>query len=251
MKIIARHLAAALAALGLLSLLAGPALAGIVVQGNGGTASEVDGTTFRALRVAPRPPDYSSLGCYAFSGVTGAVAAGMAANGEILQFRWTDATRYAVVRAIRFNGMRATTAFAAGTIDVKASIARSWTASGSGGTALTLTGDNLSLRTSMGTTLVGDMRIATTAALGAGTKTIDTQDLGLIATHSSGGWNSATPIIGSIYLPTTDLYVADTADGSHPLVLAQNEGLVVRATVPATGVWNAAVQIEWCEVTAY
>lgn len=236
-------------ALGL--LIAPPALAGIVVQGSGGTAAEVDGTAFRAVRVTARPTDYATLGCYSFGGVTGAVGAGMAANGEILQFRWTDASRFAVIESIEFTGMRATTAFAAGAIDIKATIARSWSANGSGGTALTLTGDNQALRTSMGTTLVGDMRIATTAALGAGTKTLDSQDIGFISTHSSGGWSSATPIIGSVFLPHTDLWSADVGRGEHPIVLAQNEGIVVRLTVPATGIWNASVEMRWCEVAAY
>jgi hypothetical protein len=223
-----------------------------VIEGATSAAlQEVGAASASPAHVVAKPCSYGSLGHYKYAGVTGAIAAGMAANGEVFQFRWTDATRFAVITAIRCPGMRATTAFAAGTIDIKATIARSWTASGSGGTALTLTGDNLSLRTSMGTTLVGDARISTTAALGAGTKTLDTQDLGLIPTHSSGGWNSATPIIGSIYLPRTELFVADVAGGQHPVVLAQNEGVVVRATVPGTGVWNIGVEIEWAEVAAF
>lgn len=197
------------------------------------------------------PDPYGSLGHYAFAGVTGAIAAGMAANGELFQLRWTDATRFCVVREILVTGMRTTTAFAAGVIDIKATIARVWSASGTGGTALTLTGESLQLRTSMGATLVGDARIATTAALGGGTKTPDTHDIGLITTHSSAGWNGATPIVGSTYLPTTVLFQANVNGGGHPIVLAQNEGFVVRATVPATGVWNLGVLVRWAEETAY
>jgi hypothetical protein len=175
----------------------------------------------------------------------------MAANGEVFHFRWTDATRLALIHEIAITGMRATTAFAAGALDIFSTIARSWTADGSGGTALTLTGNNQKLRTSMGTTLVGTIRISTTAALGAGTKTLDSNNIGQITTHSSAGFSGATPIIGSIYLPLTILFKSDIADGEHPIVLVQNEGVVVRATVPATGVWNIGVRCKWSEVAAF
>lgn len=223
----------------------------VIEGGASAVLADVGAAAANPLHVVTRPQPYSTLGHYTFGGVTGAIAAGMAANGELLQFRWTDATRFAVITRIEVMGMRATTAFAVGTIDIKATIARSFTASGSGGTPLTLTGDNNQMRTSMGASLVGDLRIATTAALGAGTKTLDTQDIGLIATHSSAGVGAATPIIGSIYLPNTSLWVPDLSGGEHPIVLAQNEGVVVRATVPGTGVWNLAIKIKWCEVTAY
>lgn len=223
----------------------------IQIQGAGASVAEVGAFAAKGLHTINKPTDYGSLGHYQFAGATGAIAAGMAANGEVLQFRWTDATRLAVISKITVTGMRATTAFAAGAIDLKATIARSFSASGTGGTAATMTGDNQALRTSMGTSLVGDLRIATTAALGAGTKTLDTQDIGFIATHSSGGTGSATPIIGNIHLPYVDLFEQDIADGEHPIVLAQNEGVVVRATVPATGVWNIGVLIKWAEVTAF
>lgn len=223
----------------------------ILEGGTSGVLTEVGAAAAKGLHVISKPQDVGALGFYRFAGVTGAIAAGMAANGELLQFRWTDATRFAVIHRIRVTGMRATTAFAAGTIDLKATIARAFTASGTGGTPLTLTGENQQLRTSFGASLVGDLRIATTAALGAGTKTLDTQDIGFIATHSSAGVGAATPIIGSIFLPIYDLFWADVGSGEHPIVLAQNEGFVVRGTVPGTGVWNLGIEIGWAEVAAF
>lgn len=200
----------------------------------------------------PKPCPYGTLGHYSFSGATGAIAAAMSADGELFHFRWTNTTSVAVVSQIFVTGMRATTAFAVGAIDLKATVARSWTVVGSGGTALTLTTNNQKLRTStMGASLVGDARIATTAALGAGTKTLDVQDIGSIAAHSSGGVGSATPIIGAIYLPTMELFRARVEAGEHPLVLATNEGFVVRGTVPGTGVWNLGIGLHWAEVSLY
>jgi hypothetical protein len=102
----------------------------------------------------------------------------------------------------------------------------------------------------MGSSLVasGDMRIATTAALGAGTKTLEANSLQAIV--------AAGPITaslnGEIIAPGTILWQAEVGDGEHPLVLVANEGFVIRSVaVPATGTWQIAVQVDWAEVTAY
>jgi len=224
---------------------------GIQIIGNSGVVAEVDGTTFRALRVTSRPADYGTLGFYQAAPLSGAIAAGLGANAEIFQIRWTDATRFCVLQLIALNGMRATTAFAAGGIDFTLTIARGWTAPGTGGATVTLTGNNQKLRTSMGTSLMGEIRVITTAGLGAGTKTLDAEAIGRITTHSSGGVGSATPIIGSIYLPVYELFGWDAGEGMHPIVLATNEGVALRATVPATGVWNIGFRLKWSELTAF
>jgi len=188
-----------------------------------------------------------AAGHYALAIQTGAIAAGAAADAEVLQFRWASTSRLAVIHKIAVTGMRASTAFAAGSIDIKATIARAWTAAGTGGTALTLTSDQNGLRASYEDS-VASVRIATTAALGAGTKTLGTYDIGQITTHSSGGTGSATPIIGSIFLPKVELFDSQAERGGSPLVLANEEGFVIRATVPGTGVWNLGVEVIWAEV---
>lgn len=190
-------------------------------------------------------------GQYAIAVETGAMAAG-AATREILHFRWTDTDHFAAITEIGVTGMLATTAFSAGTITIKATVARGWTADGTGGTALEFGGDsnidNAALRTNMSDSLVGDYRIATTASLGAGTKVLEANDIGQIVTHSSGGVGSATPIIGSIYLPTLTLFKPDISNGQYPLVLAADEGFVIQVTVPATGVWSLGTVVRWAEV---
>jgi hypothetical protein len=225
----------------------------IQIQGNGGTVTEVDGTTFRALRSTNRPMDHGALGSYKASILTGAMAAGLAADSEIFQFRWTDATRLAVVTKITLDGMYATTAFAAGAIRIYATVARSFSAAGTGGGTATLTGSNNKMRTSMGTTLLGELRVATTAALTAGTKTLDANSVGQVNTHSA-QFGIATPVIGWVGPscgPNVDLFIPDQGGGEHPAVLAQNEGMVIRATVPGTGVWTLGMTIRWTEVTAF
>lgn len=217
----------------------------IQVQGNGGVVAEVDGTGFRAMRVTIRPPDYGSLGEYQVSHLSGTMAAGLAANAEIFQLRWTDATRLCVIKKIIVNGLAGSaTAFTAGFANLQCLVARSWSADGSGGTAATLTGNNGKLRTSMGTTLMGAIRGSSTAALTAGTKTLDSQPIGLLAF-------SIGTAVSAIYLNRSPIF-GDVAEGSsNPLILAQNEGIVIRATVPATGTWQFGVTVEWAELSSY
>ncbi len=224
---------------------------GIQIIGNGGVVGEVDGTVFRALRTTNRPIDYGSLGAYQYGGFTGILPAALGANSEILQFRWTDATRFAIIQEVRLSAAVSTTFFAAG-VPVQIDMVKStgWSAAGTGGTAVSPAA-LLKKRTSgMGSSLFasGDIRIATTAALGAGTKTLEGLSLAAIA--------AAGPITasldGTIVPPGTQLFKPDVADGDMPLVLAQNEGFSVRSVaVPATGTWTASFVVTWVEVAAY
>jgi len=223
----------------------------VIEGGTSGTLQEVGAAAAKGAHVIGKPQDYGTLGHYQVALLSGAIGAGIGANTELLQFRWTDATRLAVIQKLTVTGIRATTAFAVGVIDLTATIARSFTVAGTGGATATLTGNNQKFRTSMGTSLVGEIRVVTTAALGAGTKTLDAHEIGRITSHSSAGVGAAAPIIGSIYLPKYDLFENDVADGEHPIVLAQNEGLIVRCTVPATGVWNIGFELKWAELAAF
>lgn len=216
----------------------------IQVQGNSGTVAEVDGTNFRAIRFARRPVDYGALGFYAIGTVTGVMAANLAANAEIWQFRWTDATRFSALFNVGCDGAGSIVAFAAGVTKFEAMVARAWTVDGGGGTAATLTGNNQKLRSSMGTTLVGAIRMSSTAALTAGTKTLDSQGVGSVI-------SSVTATAGAPVLPNGDMFSATAHVDNHPIVLAQNEGVIVRAQVPATGTWTGGVSARWAELAAY
>ncbi len=222
----------------------------IQIQGNGGAIAEVDGAGFRAMRMSPRPLDHGVLGHYSYGGFTGILPAALAANAEIFQFRWTDATRICLINEVKISAIVSTTFFAAGApvqIDMVKSAA--WSAAGSGGTAISPAA-LLKKRTSMGSSLVasGDIRIATTAALGAGTKVLEGASL---ATLAAAGPITAS-LNGEIIAPGTILYRGEVGDGQHPLALVQNEGFSIRSiAVPATGTWTAAIQVDWTEVAAY
>jgi hypothetical protein len=211
-------------------------------QGFSGVVAEVESNT-RALRGVLRPTDFGALGVYSVGAATGTIGAGAGANSEIFQFRWTDATRLAVIKFVAVSAGNTATAFAAGVTNFDVIAARSFTGAGTGGTTLTLTTNNAKLRTNMGTTLVGEIRVATTAALGAGTKTLDAQGFG-------NGASSVPATAGSVVIPYTQLYNPQS-ESEYPIVLAQNEGIVIRATVPGTGTWTAGIQVKWAEYTAY
>jgi hypothetical protein len=223
----------------------------IQLQGNSGTVGEVDGTTFRTVRTTPRPIEYGALGFYRVSATSGTMAAALGAGSEIFQFRWPDATRFAVIYRISISAGANVAATAAALIAFKATIARSWTVAGSSGTRLTLTGNNQKLRTSMGTSLVNDSGISTTATLTAGTKTLDAQDIGSVSIGI--GTGAITTALNLTLCPSTDLLNVDSAS-DHPIVLAQNEGFVIRTGVnafPAGMTWSFSVGVSWAEVNAF
>lgn len=216
----------------------------IAIAGNGGVVAEVGGTNHRALRVEQRPIDHGAFGIYRKSLLSLTMAAGLAANAEIFQFRWTDATRLCAVRRVTLDGLGGSaTAFTAGFGKIDLVPARSWSADGSGGTPGTITGNNGKLRSTMGTTLLGVTRIASTAALGAGTKTLDTDPIGQF-TFTVGVAVSAQ-YAGQLVLLGEDI------GPEHPLLLAVNEGFVLRATLPATGTWQFGVTVAWAEVGTF
>lgn len=195
----------------------------------------------------------TTLGCYRIAATSGTVAAALAANGQIFYVRWTDATRYFVLHRLlcRFQAL---TAFTAATLTDFGFDAIKATAvsAGGGGTdlgALVKT----KMRSTMGASLLdvaGSMRISTTAALTA----ITTVDAMSIA-QSLGDPQRVNPAAATeeqrVNDPTLDLE-CKMLNGEYPLVLAQNEGLVVRnRTVwPAAGTGIFQIELIWSEVSA-
>lgn len=222
----------------------------IQIQGAGNVVAEVGGTTFRALNVQSKPLEHGSLGHYSWGALSGIIPAALTANSEILQFRWSHASNFAVIRKIRISACVSTTFFAAGVpVQLDLVKASSWSAVGTGGTRPTVAA-LLKKRVNMGSSLLdaNNIGVATTAALGAGTKTLEGSPMQAIV--------AAGPITaslnGQIIAPGTIFFQHEVGDGEHPLVLHQNEGFVIRSVaVPATGTWMFAVQVDWAEVTAY
>lgn len=173
---------------------------------------------------------------FSVGGATGVIAAGLAAASEIFQFRWTSTQTRCRILCAQMSAAVGATGFAAGAASFDMAIARVWSADGTGGATLT---PSRMRSKSQNASLVGTVRIATTAALGAGTKAFDTSAINNLV---GGAGTAGTPIVYPI-----PLYV-DWASYGVPLVLDTNEGFSIRATVPATGVWTAGIWVAWAEV---
>ena len=120
--------------------------------------------------------------------------------------------------------------------------ANSFTASDTGGTALFVAGSNKHRNSMTNITSAPDIRIGSTAALTAGTRTLETVSMSI-----AGG---AAQAVGAA-MPIADLLENDAGD--HPLVLAQNEGFIVSNLIAmgAAGVIQLHVGIEFMEASSY
>lgn len=230
---------------------------GIQVVGAGGTVAGVGAEAQKALHVVNKPDDVGSLGHYMFHGVTGSVAAGAGSLSEIVQVRYTG-TNLCLIYDVVLESFVATTAFVAGSYLFDVIRSTGWSVDGTGG------GTQVpeKLRTSFATP-TATVRIATTAALGAGTKTLATQPLRAIRGNTStgvavtGGETELGPMTSAAisvgYPGPAALYPSPYVPDqqAYPITCAQNEGISVRATVPGTGVWIASFSIRLAEVTAY
>jgi hypothetical protein len=211
------------------------------------------GMVWTPAHVTAGPLPVGAGGAFRVSATSGTMAAALAANSEIFQFRYvTSNNRVALVHGISISAGANLAATAAALVTFKATMARGWTAAGSGGTRLTLTGDNAQLRTSHATSEVNDAGISTTAALTAGTKTLDAQDFGAVSVGIGTGALTTTPYFS--ILPKTNLFGDFVGGLAWPIVLANQEGFVVRSGVnawPATMTWNFSVDVAWSEVDAF
>ena len=209
-----------------------------------------------AQHVTTRPFAYNTLGHYKWGRSTGILPAALGANSEIFQFRWSHATNLAVIGKIVVSACVTTTMFAAGVpVEIDLVKATGWSGQGTLGTRITMGALGKTRNSMASSSMVAlDMAIATTAALGAGTKTLETEPMASVVAPG--------PITGSlngqIIAPGTVLWEPDSGDGAHPLVLgglgggANSEGFVIRSVaVPATGTWRFAVHIWWAEVVAF
>ncbi len=209
----------------------------IQLIGTGAAVQEVD-TAFKAARVSIRPVDV--INWLSYGAASGALT-GVAANGPVFSLRNTGANLL-MVRRVQV-GFVTTTAFtAAQGLVYQLLKANGFTTSDTGGTALYAAGQNKHRLSFTNITAAPDIRIASTAALGAGTRSLETVSMGIAGGTSNGLGTS---------MPMTALLSHDAGD--HPIILAQNEGLVIANGIAmgAAGVIQWHVNIELAEVTSY
>lgn len=205
----------------------------------GSVLAQVD-TAHQALRTTPRP--MQAAGYYRFASVTGLLTA-LAAGGELMQFRWPSTTHLALIQQVSVRAIVATAFTAPQELGFNAAQVTGFTANGSGGSGIVPGAANLMKRTSFPQSQAADLRLATTAALGVGTKVI----------FGSNFWEK-NGYAGAVGAEVVN-HSMDASDGSgeYPIVLAQNEGIILRngpVTMGAGGLVRVSVELAWVEVLA-
>jgi hypothetical protein len=227
----------------------------VIEGGVSTTIAGVGAQSASALHAVLKPTPETTLGHYRFSGVTGTLAATLAANSQLFYLRWTDATRLCVISYVKVE-FQCLTLFTAATLtDFGFDLIKATSVSaGGGGTDLFITNGPTKMRSSHAASLLGATglaRISTTAALTA----LTTLDAYPIA-QSLGDSQRVNVAAGTeeqrVNEPSFE-FAPDMARGEHPLVLTQNEAVIVRnRTVwPAAGTGIVKVTIAWAEVTAF
>ena len=224
-------------------------MAGIQVIGNGGLVVAAGEEARKPLHTQQMP---KAGNWYRYSGYTGTIGAALAANSELLQFRFLSGTKtFACVYKVEFEGLGiVAVATAAGPVGFEMVPARAWTVAGSGGTRISVAGDNLQQETALNNSQVSDLGIATTGALTVGTKTLDANACGGVL---GGVGTGAVTIYGPTSIVPQGYLLNATNGGDMPLVLANQEGFVIRTSHagPAALTYVARFSITWCEVTAF
>lgn len=215
-----------------------------ILQGSDGTAAEVDGTAFRALRTTVKPANHVGGGHYRIA--LNVTIAPSQTNGTMFSLRWTDPTKLCILNFARMEFVQ--TAVATATIWPVFSmiVARQFTASDSGGST-DLTAQYALRKRSLKmapSSFNSDIRYGLGAALTAGTRALDGANiLTLFAQSTAGATNQ-----------NTYKTQADFTYGESPLILSNNEGLVITGPGTSFGVAGAAsllVDVAWAEVPTY
>lgn len=186
----------------------------------------------------------------AVSGLLTGVAAATATLGHLFALRWapveTQKLQRLVIQRLRARWQTVAGFTAAQEVGMDLIVARSYSAAHTGGTAVTLTGSNAKKVAVFPTSVVADMRIGDTGALTAGTHTFDAQPIARVAFAELAAAATVPKGAMEIFLSTEDL-------AAHPIVLAPNEGLVLRNSIlmGAGGTARLAVELDWLELERY
>ena len=222
------------------------------IAANVGRVGMGAGMVWTPQHVVSGPLFVGNGGAFRISMTSGVIPAALAANSELFQFRYVTAnSRLCIIHGIAVSAGANVAATAAALQALRATIARSWSANGTGGTAATLTGNNQKLDNTHSSTEVADIRMATTAALGVGTKTLDAQDIGGISYGV--GTGAITTALNLNLFPKTNLLGKFGGGMAYPAILRNNEGFVIRSGLigPAAMTWQLTVDIAWSEVQSF
>lgn len=182
------------------------------------------------------------------SGLVTLAAAGTTTAGHMFVMRNPSTTKKVNIRYVNAQFATTTAMTTQQPMGYDLIVARAYTASHTGGTAIdmfTLTGSQ-KVRTNQDTTCftVNTVRMCTTAGLTAGTHDLDSQAFNRQMFLS--------PVLGEV-ANVTLLDARDDGTSTHrsPITLGQDEGIVLRNVIlmGAAGVGNLIVNVEWDEFT--
>lgn len=203
----------------------------------GGGASQSNGVGLTSLK------PLTALAWDKLAASSGALT-GAAANTPVWSLRYTGSNTL-LVRGVHASFLTTTAFTAAQAVTHGLYVARSFSANDSAGTAVSVASDNGKLRTSLAQPSVV-VNIASTGALTAGTRTLSSTATGIVS-----GWSSA---VGASTVPVYGNYnLFDVMPDGHPIVLANNEGIVINNIVAmgAAGVGTLTVICEVAEVSSF
>ena len=216
----------------------------IIQSGANSTSLLTVDPTFAAIRVSDHPPEI--LGAYQMGITSGALTA-VAAGAPVFSFRWAPSvsTNLCMVRRVELGFSTITPFTTAQSLQYSIQIARQWTTNDTVGTTAAFTQTNTAkMRTSMPTSAFaggGQFMIATTGAITAGTRTLDTQQMQFT--------NGQSTAVGTV-LTAQPIFQQQTGD--YPVIFAANEGFIINnvQAMAAAGVINLVINVEWMELAA-
>lgn len=209
-----------------------------------GLGVEVD-PTFAALRASLRPLDFKShagaVGGHYSGAWSSGLATGVGAGGALMSARWSSVDRVLVPLRIRASVVVDTPFAAPQEVAVDLMRVGNFSVADSGGTLITIA-EALKRGLGMRASQLSEFRIATTAALGAGTGTEEAYPLGALVLPVSNVAGAAAS--GVLYELTEGV--------SHPIVLAGSTGLRIRNrfAMGTGGVLRFTFEWEWAELPA-
>ena len=193
------------------------------------------------------PRDYA-YGIAAVSGVFTGVAAGTASAGHLFALRFpTPQTTegFFILQRLRARWRTVAGFTAAQQVAMDLSIVRGYTAAHTGGIG-TQTPSRKRTSFPVSTIAAANLQVANTGALTNGTEVFDAAPL---------KWDSFAELAAAATVAkgTMEIYLSTEDLDRYPVVLAPNEGLVIRNLVAmgAAGTAQLGVEVDWLEVVRY
>lgn len=224
-----------------------------------------DGDASRANPYPIQDTGIAADGIFKVSALTNTYA-GLAASAPLIAWRWFHASKLCAILEVEVSVYTTTAASTAGITERQLVLARSWSVSDSGGTAVTFGTNDQKTRTAMTGTLMngnGDFRVTSGGALTAGTRTLDANPfaaafgwapLNHTGVDISGGGGAATGAVwGTVGGHQGWFLHSSLRTKMPPIVFAQNEGFIVRVgqAMPGGATQRTAINITWAEGSAF